>query len=75
MSAIFNSLSRCPVCGAALHDDAPTPSGFPRREFTCGAVFILTEVSGVDAVDPCPSPSHVAADALDRQIYGPVGAK
>ena len=74
MSAVFDSLSRCPVCGAALHDNTLTPSGFPRREFTCGAVFILTDVSGVDAVDPCPSPSYVAADALDCQIFGSVGA-
>lgn len=73
--AKLSAQSNCPVCGASLVE-CVTGGGFlsgPYAEaaFTCSAVF-QTSNGQIAIGSACPSPSYVAAKALNDQIFDAV---
>lgn len=68
MRSAFTSLSRCPVCGSHVSIESASTSGICRKEFACGAEFTLLDCDGVTVDVSCPSPSQVAARAIEQQI-------
>lgn len=59
----LKSINRCPVCGG----DFSHATHLTRR-FACGAAFSYSKITmGIEAADPCPTPSRIQAAQLTAE--------
>jgi hypothetical protein len=65
--AKLDSVTNCPSCGATR--DTPLGGRKNRKvPFSCGAIFFVDPGRPIGCLLPCPGPSNLAADYLDREI-------
>lgn len=63
----LSALTRCPVCGEARYDNrAILPFNTSAAMFECGSIFFAGRNSVIVST-PCPVPSRIQADALNRE--------
>lgn len=65
--AKLDSVTNCPSCGAK-RDTALGGKKNRKVPFSCGAVFFVDPGQPIGCLLPCPAPSNLAADYLDREI-------